>query len=174
MPHTIAPRYRNWHINIPDVELRREKKKKKNSVAVCVARVSDPREVFFEIGLKKMESLLCYDPFRVVRGVDENLPPAVSSTNNIALHKQTRGISLDQWQRESLRVLLETPRGFNVLRLVHVNSNHSCGFYRSASVVYVEKVAVDCVDIIRLCSWKFVGNPKRIKQFSESILLAVR
>lgn len=112
-----------------------------------------------------MESLLCYDPFRVVRGVDENLPPAVSSTNNIALHKQTRGISLDQWQRESLRVLLETPRGFNVFRLVHVNSNHSCGFYRSASVVYVEKVAVDCVDIIRLCSWKFVGNPKRINNF---------
>ena len=35
-----------------------------------------------------------------------------------------------------------------ILFRVHVNLNHSYGFCRSASVVYVEKVAVECLDII--------------------------
>lgn len=59
----------------------------------------------------------------------------------------------------------QAARVWCILFRVHVNFNHSCGFCRSASVVNVEKVAVECVDIISHCSWQFIGNPKRLTNF---------
>lgn len=154
-----------WH----GVARKRKGKKLKNPVIfVCYASKYSglPGEFFFKTKTDRKLVMLLWSFQGLTEVLMKCCHPPLSSKDNIVLHKQMRGIyKLGQWERESLRGLLDASRAFNVFWLVHVNLNHSCRFKRSASVIVVEKVAVEYIYTKGRLPSKLVG---KLAQFFDS------